>query len=124
MPWNTALPIFIAEDDPALLNSLAFMLQGEGYRVVTFESGSELLSAFPGAKPGCVLLDYVMPGMSGLEVYHQLRERGVDVPVLLLTGHPDPSIRRRAREAGLPLIEKPLAQDLLSAIEAAASPLH
>jgi FixJ family two-component response regulator len=56
-----------------------------------------------------------MPHMNGLDVFFQLRELHVDVPVILVAGHPDPGIRRRARAAGVELIEKPLSQDILLA---------
>jgi FixJ family two-component response regulator len=60
-----------------------------------------------------------MPNMNGLEVFLRLRQLEIDVPVILVTGHPDPLIRRKAREAGVELIEKPLSQDvLLAAIKA------
>ncbi|GJE04206.1 response regulator transcription factor [Methylobacterium isbiliense] len=113
------MPIYIADDDPAGLSALQFLLESEGYTVAAFRSGAALLSAFPGPVPSCVVLDCVMPGLNGLEVARHLRDLGINAPVVLTTGHPSPAIRGRARAAGLPLIEKPLSQDLLAAIEAA-----
>ena len=87
---------------------------------MTFRNGRDLLAIFPGADPSCVVIDYKMPNMNGLEVSLRLRQLEIDVPVILVTGHPDPLIRRRAREAGVQVIEKPLSQDaLLAAINAA-----
>ena len=120
MPWNMALPIFVADDDADTLEALQFMLTCEGYRVATFASGSELLAACPAALPGLVVVDYVMPDLTGLEVHRQLAELGVTAPAILITGHPDWSIRQCAQAAGVPLVEKPAAQDLLRAIEEAA----
>ena len=122
MPWNTALPIFVADDEAATLDALRFMLTCAGYRVATFASGSELLAVVTDALPGLILLDHVMPGLDGLQVCGQLSARGVTAPVILITGHPDPAIRQRARDAGVPLVEKPAAQDLLRAIEAMPLP--
>ncbi|MCF4129879.1 response regulator transcription factor [Methylobacterium sp. SyP6R] len=102
-------PIYVVDDDPAILHSTRFLFECEGHRVETFASGPELLSAFPGPCPLCVLLDQVMPGMDGLEVCRRLRLLDAAVPVILITGHPDPRIRARARDAGVPLIDKPLA---------------
>jgi two-component system, LuxR family, response regulator FixJ len=121
MPWNTALPIFIADDDADTRDALRFMLTCEGYRVRTFASGRDLLGAAAVDEPCLIILDYLMPGMNGLEVYRELRARDVRMPVILITGHPDPSIRRRALEAGLAVIDKPGAQALLSAIETVSS---
>ena len=113
------LSIFVVDDDPGALNSLRFLLESEGYTVVTFRNGRDLLAIFPEADPSCVVIDYKMPNMNGLEVVLRLRQLEIDVPVILVTGHPDPVIRRKAREAGVELIEKPLSQDvLLAAIKA------
>lgn len=120
-------PILIVDDDPGALNSLRFLLESEGYSVRAFAGGAELLHDLltgpTRSKPGCLILDFKMPGMDGLAVYSQLRQMEFDTPVILMTGHPDPSIAVRARAVGLSLIEKPLSQDmLLSAVRAARGP--
>ena len=106
-------PIFIVDDDPGVLSSLRFLLESEGYDVVSFHDGGELLSTFPPSRPGCLIIDVKMPGMDGIDVVQRLRALGVDAPVVLITGHPDPAIRTRAQAAGIDLIEKPLSQDAL-----------
>ncbi|WP_336489544.1 response regulator transcription factor [Methylobacterium nigriterrae] len=119
MPSDPSRLIYVVDDDLAVLHSTRFLLESEGHQVETFADGRELLAAFPGPSPAFVLLDQVMPGMKGLEVYARLRDVDVHVPVVLITGHPDPGIRTRARPAGVPLIEKPLAFDALLAMLAA-----
>lgn len=125
-PMVSASPIYVVDDDPAVLHSTRFLFESEGHRVETFASGSELLSVFPGPCPLCVLLDHVMPGMDGLEVCRRLRDIDASVPVILITGHPNPGIRSRAREARVPVVDKPLAfealVDLLAAGRAASGP--
>ncbi len=112
--------IFIVDDHSAALNSLRFLLESEGYEVVSFREGAELLSSLPRPDPACVIIDYKMPGMNGMDLFAHLRDAGVKARVILVTGHPDPAIRTRVEEAGLDLIEKPLSQDLLlRAVEAA-----
>ncbi len=113
MPSDLHSPIYVVDDDLAVLHSTRFLLESEGHQVETFVGGPELLAAFPGPAPAFVLLDQMMPGMDGLEVYARLREIDDRVPVILITGHPDPRIRTRARAAGVPLVEKPLAFDAL-----------
>ncbi|MBY0296990.1 MAG: response regulator [Methylobacterium sp.] len=105
--------IYVVDDDPAVLHSTRFLLESEGYRVEGFASGHDLLAAFPGPSPGCIILDHVMPDLDGLEVFRRLREVDRHAPVVLITGHPSPTIRMRAREAGVPVIEKPLALEIL-----------
>jgi FixJ family two-component response regulator len=113
MPSYASTLIFVVDDDPAILHSTSFLLESEGHRVETFRSGRELLAAFPGPSPAFVLLDQIMPELDGLEVFAQLRTLDAVVPVILITGHPDPGIRTRARRAGLSVVEKPLAFDAL-----------
>lgn len=105
--------IYVVDDDPAVLHSTRFLLESEGHHVETFAGGRELLAAFPGPSPAFVLLDQVMADMDGLEVFARLRDLDRGVPVVLITGHPDPGIRARASAAGVPLVEKPLAWDVL-----------
>lgn len=119
MPPDLSNLIYVVDDDRAVRHSTRFLLESEGHRVETFVDGPELLAAFPGATPNFVLLDHVMPGMDGLEVFARLRDLAPRVPVILITGHPDPSIRTRARAAGITLVEKPLAFDALLGLLAA-----
>jgi FixJ family two-component response regulator len=127
MPSHPSTLIFVVDDDPAVLHSTRFLLESEGHQVETFPGGRELLAAFPGPSPALVLLDHVMPGLDGLEVFAQLRSLDAVVPVVLITGHPDPGIRTRARLAGLSVVEKPLAFDALLSMlgaDGAARPAH
>lgn len=116
MPSDPAALIYVVDDDPAVLHSTRFLLESEGHRVETFCGGRELLATFPGPCPTFVLLDQVMPGMDGLEVFERLRVLDAAVPVVLITGHPDPGIRTRARSAGIAVVEKPLAFEALLGI--------
>ncbi len=101
--------IYVVDDDPAVLHSTRFLFESEGHRVETFANGLDLLAAYPLSRPSCVLIDHMMPGMDGLEVASRLRRLDARVPVVLVTGHPDPRIRIAASGAGVPLIEKPFA---------------
>jgi two-component system, LuxR family, response regulator FixJ len=104
-----ALPILlVVDDDTAVLNSLKFVLQLEGFTVRLYSSAQELLDEPGLPESGCLLVDHYMPGMSGLELLAALRRRGVTLPAILITGHPSVALRRRAEEAGVRLLEKPL----------------
>lgn len=94
MPSESNTLVYVVDDDPAVLHSTRFLLESAGHRVETFASGPELLAAFSGLGPAVVLLDQVMPGMDGLEVFGRLRDLAPCVPVVLITGHPDPASGR------------------------------
>ncbi len=106
--------VHIVDDDEAIRRSAGFLLKVEGYRVATYESGVSLLKAARHLDPGCILLDVRMPELDGLEVQHELAERGVSLPVVMLTGHGDVSVAVRAMKAGaIDFIEKPFEKSVL-----------
>lgn len=111
--------VHVVDDDDSVRRSVGFMLKTSGYQVRPYASGMELLKKAKGLEPGCVLLDIRMPGMDGLEVQQELRERGVSLPILIMTGHGDIPLSVRAMKAGaIDFIEKPFEKDvLISAIE-------
>src|SRR3546814_11906717 len=97
------------------------MLKTSGYDVQTWPHGAAFLKEVRHAPDGCILLDVRMPEMDGLEVQQALLDRGVTMPVIVLTGHADVSIAVRAMKAGaVDFLEKPFEKAvLLGAIEAA-----
>jgi two-component system response regulator FixJ len=113
--------IHIVDDEEAIRRSAGFMLKTSGYAVSTYASGDAFLQAAKDAEPGCVLLDVRMPGMDGLEVQKVMAERGIAMPVVVLTGHGDITVAVRAMKGGaVDFIEKPFEKAvLLTAITAA-----
>ncbi|MCI4592460.1 response regulator [Sphingobium sp. BYY-5] len=113
--------IHIVDDEEAIRRSASFMLKTSGYAVETWSSGVAFLKEVRHAEHGCVLLDVRMPEIDGLEVQKSLVERGVTMPVIILTGHGDVSIAVRAMKMGaVEFIEKPFEKAVLvGAIEAA-----
>lgn len=111
--------VYLVDDDDAVRRSAGFMLKTSGFEVESFASGVEFLKVVKGAALGCILLDVRMPGMDGLEVQRELREMGVTMPVIVLTGHGDVNVAVAAMKAGaLDFIEKPFEKAvLLSALE-------
>jgi two-component system response regulator FixJ len=111
--------IHIVDDEEAIRRSAAYMLRTCGYAVETWSSGESFLKDVRHAKRGCVLLDIRMPALDGMEVQHMLAERGVTMPIVIMTGHGDIAIAVRAMKAGaVDFLEKPFEKDaLLRAIE-------
>lgn len=100
--------VIIIDDDLAVRNSLKFALEIEGLTVRSYATGAELLSAGDLDLCSCLVVDQNMPGMNGLDLIRLLRARHIVAPAILITSHPSPSLRERARTAGVPIVEKPL----------------
>ncbi|UNK78680.1 response regulator [Sphingopyxis granuli] len=111
--------VHIVDDEGAIRRSASFMLKTSGYAVQTWPTGVAFLKEVRHMPAGCVLLDVRMPEMDGLEVQQALIERGVTMPVIILTGHADVSIAVRAMKAGaVDFLEKPFEKAvLIGAIE-------
>jgi two-component system response regulator FixJ len=108
--------VHLVDDDAGIRRSVGFMLKTSGHRVESYESGVELLNNAGHLAEGCILLDIRMPGMDGLEVQQALQEKGVRLPVIIMTGHGDVNLAVRAMKAGaVDFIEKPFEKDALLA---------
>jgi len=112
---NQARPtVFVVDDDPALRDSLAFLIGTVGLPVEVHSSAEEFLAAYDSRRPGCIVLDVRMPGLSGLELMEHLQRDAFAPPVVLITGHGDIPIAVRALKAGaFDFIEKPFSDQVL-----------
>jgi two-component system, LuxR family, response regulator FixJ len=113
--------VHIVDDNDGVRRSAAFMLKHAGYRVESHVSGAAFLKEARHAERGCVLLDVRMPEMDGLEVQQEMTNNGIDMPIVILTGHGDVDVAVKAMRAGaVNFIEKPYEKEtLLYAIEEA-----
>jgi len=106
--------VFVVDDDAALREALVQLLEAAGLQVENFPDGQSFLTAFVADRPGCLLLDVAMPGMTGLEVQAALTALGVQIPVVFLTGHGDIPMAVRAVQAGaVDFLEKPMTGQAL-----------
>ncbi len=106
--------VLVVDDDHAVRDSRKFSLELEGLDVCAFQSGAELLNHPDLAAASCILLDYKMPVMDGLEVLDRLAARNISIPVILITSQANLSLSNRARAAGAShIVEKPLLDGAL-----------
>lgn len=106
--------VFVVDDDPAICESLAGLLESRGLRVRTYPSAETFLAAYDPRQPGCIVLDVRMRGMSGLELQATLARDGDGPPVIILTGHGDIPMAVRAAKAGaVDFLEKPVNDEVL-----------
>ncbi|MCC6193741.1 MAG: response regulator transcription factor [Burkholderiales bacterium] len=106
--------IHVVDDDESLRLSLLDLLRAAGFEAQGYGSTGEFLLQPVRDRPGCLLLDVRLPGPSGLELQSALQGRGLDLPVIFLTGHADVPTSVRAMKAGaVDFLEKPVARDTL-----------
>jgi FixJ family two-component response regulator len=99
--------ILVVDDDEAVRNSLRSMIRSEGFEVRAFSNGRDLLNEASLPAIGCLVVDYHMPAMNGLELISALRGRGVSIPAILITGNPTKDVRDRAAAIAVLVVEKP-----------------
>jgi two-component system response regulator FixJ len=106
--------VYVVDDSPDILEAIRVLLNSIKLSIKTFTSGEEFVSSIDQAARGCLLLDMRMPGMSGLEVQDALKEKGITLPIIFLTGHGEVSMAVRAmRDGAMDFIEKPFHPQLL-----------
>jgi two-component system, LuxR family, response regulator FixJ len=99
--------ILVVDDDEAVRDSLRNMMESEGFEVRAFSNGHDLLNEASLPAIGCLVVDYNMPAMNGLELVGALRGRGVSIPAILITGNPAKHVRDRAAAIAVLVVEKP-----------------
>ena len=115
MPSEKAI-VHVIDDDEAIRQSLAFLLQAAKLEVKTYASAMAFLDALPDAAASCVITDVRMPGMSGVDLLRRLKELKIGVPVIVITGHGDVALAVEAMKVGaVDFLEKPFDDDVLLA---------
>ena len=111
---TTRRTILVIDDDPAMRDSLAFLLDVNGFSVTTHETAADFFDHFGRSNVDCVVSDIRMPGMTGLDLVRKLKADAVACPVILMTGHGDVALAVEAMKAGaIDFIEKPFEDEVL-----------
>jgi two-component system, LuxR family, response regulator FixJ len=106
--------VFIVDDDGEVRGAIELLMQSIGLAAQSFASAQAYLDDFNPARPGCVVLDVRMKGMSGLDLQRRLSEEPLFPPIIVITGHGDVPMAVRAVKAGaVDFIEKPFNEQLL-----------
>jgi FixJ family two-component response regulator len=106
--------VFVVDDDAAIRRSLSLLVQSVQLPVETFETGQQFLDVYDASRPGCLLLDLRMPGLSGLELQQRLVARGVRIPIIFISAHGDVTSAVGAMRAGaVDFLEKPFRGQVL-----------
>jgi FixJ family two-component response regulator len=113
--------IFVVDDDASMRDALKNLFRSVGLDVETFGAAQDFLSGKRSKAPGCLVLDVRLPGVSGLELQHQLADANIEIPIVFITGHGDIQMSVRAMKAGaVEFLTKPFRdQDLLDAVQQA-----
>ncbi len=116
-------PVYVVDDDDAVRDSLALLLEASGLRVEAFAAAAEVLVRCRDERPACVITDVRMPEMDGLELQQRLARLHAHLPVIVITGHGDVPLAVQAMKAGaVDFIEKPFSDDvILASIETAVA---
>ena len=113
-----AATVFVVDDDPSMRDSLRWLIESVGLNVESFANADAFMEQFSGDVAGCLVLDVRMPGTSGMELLDSLKSRGVDLPIIIISGHGDVPMAVQALKRGaLDFLEKPFRdQELLEQI--------
>ena len=107
------LTVYVIDDDEAVRDSTAFLLETADLKVRTYESAETFLAERDRA-PGCIITDVRMPGINGLELARRIRDSGSNEPVIVITGHADLPLAIEAMRAGvIDFVEKPFDDEVL-----------
>jgi len=100
--------VFVVDDDASTRELLAWLIKRDGLRVEAFPDARSFLASYARSRHGCLMLDLNMPGMDGLDLQRYLKENGVELPVIFLSGRADvPKAVRAVKEGAIDFIEKP-----------------
>ena len=113
--------VFVVDDDISVRESLELLIRCEGWQPETFSSGQEFLSRPRALVPSCLVLDFSLPGLNGLELQKRIAVERTDMPIIFITGYRDVPMTVQAMKAGaVEFLTKPFGEDaLLTAIRAA-----
>jgi FixJ family two-component response regulator len=113
--------IAIVDDEPGVLKALSRLLRVHGLRTQSFGSGREFLASLPGGLPVCLIVDFQMPEVNGLELHQHLVSNDIQIPTILISAHDEAALHEREGHFVACLRKPVLKEALFSAIDRAIS---
>jgi FixJ family two-component response regulator len=111
---NTTPVVYIVDDEFAIRDSLTLLIESTGQTIQSFESAEAFLQNYDPEQPGCLLLDVRMPLMSGHELQNELLNKGINIPIIFISGHADiPDSAKAFRAGAVDFLEKPFDNEVL-----------
>jgi FixJ family two-component response regulator len=106
--------VHIVDDDAAVRHSLEMLMKSVDLKTKSYASAQAFLDVFDATMPGCLVVDIRMPDMSGLDLLQELKQRRVEMPIIVITGHGDVPLTVRAmNEGAMTVLEKPYREQTL-----------
>jgi two-component system response regulator FixJ len=106
--------VYVIDDDDAVRESLEFLLKTANIKVQGFDSAKSFLEMLPQIKSGCIVTDVRMPDVTGIDLLRRVKELGLDIPVIVITGHGDIALAVEAMKVGaIDFLEKPFDDELI-----------
>jgi FixJ family two-component response regulator len=110
---NNNSVIYLVDDEHAIRDSLSLLFKSAGLAVKCYESAEKFLNDFDSEQPGCLILDILMPSMSGIELQEKLLEQGTLIPIIFISGHGDVSLSTKAfKQGAMDFFEKPFDNEI------------
>ncbi|MDH3594011.1 MAG: response regulator transcription factor [Rhodospirillales bacterium] len=106
--------VFVVDDDSGVRDTLRWLVESIGLKIETFASAQEFLNAYDPSRPGCLVTDVRMPGMSGIELQSKLAAEEVTLPIIVVSGYADvPTAVRSMKRGAIDFVEKPFDEQMM-----------
>ncbi len=106
--------VFVVDDDSGVRDTLRWLVESVGLKIETFASAQEFLNAYDPSRPGCLVTDVRMPGMSGIELQSKLAAEKVTLPIIVVSGYADvPTAVRSMKRGAIDFVEKPFDEQMM-----------
>jgi RNA polymerase sigma factor (sigma-70 family) len=106
--------VFVVDDDPAVRDTLRWLVESVGLEIETYASAQEFLNAYDSSRPGCLVTDVRMPGMSGIELQNKLAAEEVTLPIIVVSGYADvPTAVRCMKRGAIDFVVKPFDEQMM-----------